>query len=222
MVAVTPRWPPRADTHSSSLSLWTNLRSSFFKSFLCPKAFGTTDHWTTSPAFHREYKKKPVTFPFPWNCADSRRRAARCGSWHWIPLSRGQDCTHLGLLSLPKYYSPRVGLQKAFKHIMKGEFGQVGAPHVGHCWSMPFPSSWLRIFLLRTNLPTDLKYQRTLSFLMIIIRENWNKFKRGTKPMSVPTSFSPLYDKFKLLGMVTLFIHHTVSFFFSFSFKDFV
>lgn len=103
-----------------------------------------------------------------------------------------------------KHYSPRIGFQKAFTHLIKGELGRVGTPHARRCLSMPFLSSWLSIFLLRTNLPTDPKYLCTLSFLIIIIRENGSKFKRGTKHMSVPTSFSPLYNKFKLLGMVTL------------------
>lgn len=80
-----------------------------------------------------------------------------------------------------KYYSPRVGFQKAFKHIIQGEFGQAGTLHIGQCWGTPLLSSWLSIFLLRTNLPTDPKYQCTLSILIIIIRENRSKFKRGPK-----------------------------------------
>lgn len=101
--------------------------------------------------------------------------------------------------------------QKAFEHIIKRGFGHVGTPRVGRCLNTPFLRSQLSIFVLRTDLPTDLKYQHALSSLIIISRENWCKFKRGTKHIRGPTTFSPLYSKFKLLGTVTLFIHRTIS-----------
>lgn len=159
-------------------------------------------------------KKKPNDFSLYLEIMLTQEKRAICWSfWYQIPSSRGQDCTHLWLMQLPKVLFTLLWVPKRFQTHNERSLNKLKLLTLSNVWACHFSTAKLISSRpeKKKQLSTDPKYQRGFNFLIIIIRVKWCKFKRSTKHMNLPTIFLPLDDKFKLLGMGTLFLYYAIS-----------
>lgn len=151
-----------------------------------------------------------MIFPLPWNYADSRKWAICWALWYQFHRAEVRIVPTYSSCSCQKYYSPHW-VPKGIQRHNERSLNKLELLMLSNVWACHFLTAKWISSRPEKKLSTDPKYQCRFSFLIIIIRVNWCKFRRGTKHMSLPTIFLSLHNESKLPGMGVLFINRAIS-----------